>query len=133
MQQAKKYRKRSVVIEAIQWTGNNSKEIVDFAGKRIQIIGENPVLLHIDTLEGLMRAGKGDFIIKGLKNEFYPCKPDIFKMTYDEFGDEISVLRKERAELTKHLEIYKERVMHFGLMIKDIDEKMLKDITRCPK
>jgi hypothetical protein len=43
--------------------------------------------LRIETLEGSMRVDKGDYIIKGVKGEFYPCKPDIFKLTYDEAGE----------------------------------------------
>lgn len=77
----KKYRKKPVVIEAIQWNGSNFKEIKDFCKK--SIIDQNLNLL-IETLEGDHYAKEGDYIIKGVNGEFYPCKPDIFEKTYDE-------------------------------------------------
>jgi hypothetical protein len=74
------YRKKPVIIEAIEWTGENESEILTFTdGKARLSIGE----LFIDTLEGTMKASIGDYIIKGVKGEFYPCKPDIFEQTYD--------------------------------------------------
>ena len=76
-----KYRKKPVVIEAIQWNGNNGEEIVNFVGLVGYTNGENII---IPTLEGDMLASKGDYIIKGIKGEFYPCKPDIFEATYEE-------------------------------------------------
>lgn len=78
----KQYRKKPVVIEAIQWTGNNLNEIVMFTEKHNLQCGENE--LKIKTLEGNMIASLGDYIIKGVKGEFYPCKPDIFEQTYEE-------------------------------------------------
>ena len=81
-----KYRKKPVVIEAVQWTGFNVGEISDFAEGHIQWeAGEAPagVVLTIHTLEGDMRADIYDFIIKGVNGEFYPCKPDIFAKTYE--------------------------------------------------
>lgn len=77
-----KYRKKPVEIEAIQWTGNNETEIAEFTkGNRyIEFEGD---ICRIETLEGIMAASKNDFIIKGVKGEFYPCKPDIFQQTYD--------------------------------------------------
>lgn len=77
------YRKKPVVIEAIQWTGENIKEISDFMGVS-HISYELPSnKLSIITLEGTMIAKKGDFIIKGVEGEVYPCKPDIFAKTYE--------------------------------------------------
>ena len=76
------FRKKPVVIEAIQWDGNQ-EEIYDFLGGVEFRDGE----LYIQTLEGQMHASKGDFIIKGIRGEFYPCKPDIFEKTYDEVWD----------------------------------------------
>lgn len=87
-----KYRKRPVVIEAIQWTGENLREIIDFIGLNVSIQDlswteyENLVRekgLKIFTLEGSCMASVGDFIIKGVANEVYPCKPDIFEKTYE--------------------------------------------------
>lgn len=82
----RKYRKKPVVIEAVQFTGRNDAEVAAFVGDN----GYDPVDVRptwmIQTLEGLMQASVGDFIIKGVKGEFYPCKPDIFEATYEEVG-----------------------------------------------
>lgn len=76
----KKYTKKPVTIEALQWTGENRKELFDFCDKSYM----NGDELRIQTLEGSMIASIGDYIIKGVKGEFYPCKPSIFALTYDE-------------------------------------------------
>jgi hypothetical protein len=86
-----KYRKKQIVIEAIQWTGFNLDEIKDFVGKALHIdinhsLYADPsstINLTIATLEGDHICTKGDFIIKGVNGEFYPCKPDIFEKTYE--------------------------------------------------
>lgn len=77
-----KFRKKPVVIEAVQWTGDNLEELRAFVpeGVRHNRIGEP---LGIKTLEGVMTVSRGDWIIKGVKGEFYPCKPDIFAATYE--------------------------------------------------
>lgn len=78
-----KYKKKPVVIEAIQWTGTNIKDISKFTDSStdqpFKRLGNE---LFIITLEGEMRADINDYIIKGVKGEFYPCKPDVFKQTY---------------------------------------------------
>lgn len=81
------YRKRPVVIEAMKWDG--SAEVMSWIaeeGKRelSASFKTNKPTLTIHTLEGDMTADFGDYIIKGVKGEFYPCKPDIFDMTYEE-------------------------------------------------
>jgi len=77
-----KYQKRPLVIEAIQYTGDNKREIINFTdGQASTNTGYNH--LTIPTLEGYYKADVGDWIIKGIKGEFYPCKPDIFEMTYE--------------------------------------------------
>ena len=80
-----KYRKKPVVIEAVQWSGNNLNEILDFMKDKQPNYYEDDEkkLLTIQTLEGNMIASVGDYIIKGVKGEFYPCKPDIFEQTYE--------------------------------------------------
>lgn len=78
----KKYRKKPVVIEAVQWAGENEKEIQNFCGNCANW-GINDVLV-ICTLEGQHIASVGDYIIKGVNGEYYPCKPDIFEQTYEE-------------------------------------------------
>ena len=80
------FRKKAVIIEAIQWDGSDeSLEAIGdmaYSGNRyIQQIGDK---LEIPTLEGVMTASIYDWIIKGVSGEVYPCKPDIFKMTYEE-------------------------------------------------
>ena len=96
----KKYRKKPVVIEAVQWNGANTEDVLEFTGKKARAgfnekaesSGCLPVIeslvMRIDTLEGTMTALPGDFIIKGIRGEFYPCKPDIFKKTYEEVEEE---------------------------------------------
>lgn len=82
-----KYRKLPVVIEAVQFQDNaeSIQELTAFMDGLVRIgyeDNDNPVL-KIDTLEGEMKASVGDYIIKGVNNEFYPCKPDIFNKTYE--------------------------------------------------
>lgn len=79
-----KFRKKPVVIEAVQfpYTGVKTKELSDFLGWPHDNDGWN--WLTIKTLEGNHKALPGDWIIKGVKGEFYPCKPDIFAATYEE-------------------------------------------------
>lgn len=80
-----RYRKKPVEIEAIQWTGDNASEIAKFTstGNRYIEIDELSKVVRIETLEGIMTANLYDFIIRGVQGEFYPCKPDIFKQTYE--------------------------------------------------
>lgn len=93
----KKYRKRPVEIEAVQWDGSaeSANQIVGWifeADYTAQLwCTTEPCsgyiedhVIQIDTLEGKMQAVPGDYIIKGVQGEFYPCKPDIFAATYEE-------------------------------------------------
>ena len=75
-----KYRKKPVVIEAVQWNGKNHDEMESFVGLSA---GVGLDYVWITTLEGTMQASKGDYVIKGVQGEFYPCKPDIFEATYE--------------------------------------------------
>lgn len=77
-----KYRKKPVVIDAWLWLGENEEYIRDITGCNKLYLGKNSNLF-IPTLEGLMEASRGDWIIKGVKGEYYPCKPDIFEATYE--------------------------------------------------
>ena len=89
-----KFRKKPVVIEAVQWTGSNVDEVIahllctaSFRRKDFTSVNGGVLpggILLIDTLEGTMEANPQDWIIKGVKGEFYPCKPDIFAATYEE-------------------------------------------------
>lgn len=78
-----KFRKKPVVIEAMHYDGTHecAKAICAWAGATFGI--ETESALVIDTLEGRMVASRGDWIIKGVAGEFYPCKPDIFEATYE--------------------------------------------------
>jgi hypothetical protein len=83
---AAKFRKKPVVIEAVQYLGTIDSlcEIENFLGYGPQAdFTQKPPPMFIETLEGKMRADVGDWIIKGVKGEFYPCKPDIFDATYE--------------------------------------------------
>ena len=81
------YRKKPLIVEALQWTGFNLDEVMEFC-LLIQVERERldrfPEL-YIRTLEGEMHVSLNDFIIKGVRGEFYACKPDIFWETYDSF------------------------------------------------
>ena len=91
------FRKKPITIEAVQWTGDNLFEVITFTDglppdKDSMFAGmtweqyEDRVKregLKIYTLEGAMLANIGDWIIKGIKGEYYPCKPDIFEATYE--------------------------------------------------
>ena len=104
----KKYIKKQVVVEAIQWDGTLEKaleisqieglnSVIEYYLTKTVIIGEstsNSVntseeikSFKIKTLEGDMNVSKGGYIIKGIKGEFYPCKEDIFKKTYVDFTE----------------------------------------------
>jgi len=84
-----KYRKKPVVVDVILWDGGNKAEVERFVGKSLDhAYATTNDVLAIDTLEGTMFANKGDVIIKGVKGEFYPCKPDIFNATYERLGKE---------------------------------------------
>ena len=86
-----KFRKKPVVIEAIQLRWDTWNEMCDFVGMGKLSDGKpegislpnNIIGLSIPTLEGVMTASEGDWIIKGVNGEFYPCKPDIFEKTYE--------------------------------------------------
>ena len=91
-----KFRKKPVVIEAVKWTGENLREVIKFTGlhpfankwtweEYAEVVRKDG--LKIFTTEGPLMATIGDWIIKGVKGEFYPCKPDIFEATYDPAED----------------------------------------------
>lgn len=86
----KKYRKKPVVIEAIKLNRNFAEVAVNWIGEEnisdfnLGEFSEDACYIEIKTLEGTMTANEGDFIIRGVKGEFYPCKPDIFQETYEE-------------------------------------------------
>ena len=81
-----KYRKKPVVIEAEHFIFGNEDRAFNFIRCNAVAITnvDGSKSIEIQTLEGIMRAELGDWIIKGVKGEFYPCKPDIFEATYEE-------------------------------------------------
>ena len=88
-----RYRKKPVVIEAIQYTGDNIVEIIKFMqecarGDKTRYLRFDAGEYFIETLEGKYILSEGDYIICGIKGEFYPCKPDIFEMTYEKVDSE---------------------------------------------
>lgn len=91
-----KFRKKPVIIEAFQWTGDHNQTedpewiCAAITEGNVRIASEvstrtqtRKIKMLIDTLEGTMAANPGDWIIKGVKGELYPCKPDIFEATYE--------------------------------------------------
>jgi hypothetical protein len=111
----KNYTKKPVTIQALQWNGANIKEMAKFMqtqedGNWVQDLDLESMphhqilqgthwifddsVLMIKTLEGLMMASKGDFIIRGIKGEYYPCKPDIFELTYNQETKGLSKLQE---------------------------------------
>lgn len=82
----KKFRKKPVEIEAVQFNGDilngNYNDIIGFVGKKLSYSSLTKTI-EIPTLEGTMTASDGDWIIKGVSGEFYPCKSDIFEKSYE--------------------------------------------------
>lgn len=80
-----RYRKKPVEIEAVQYQFPNIGPVMDFMkGSERLVYDIKTDSYYIATLEGAMYISDGDYIIKGIHGEFYPCKPDIFKETYEE-------------------------------------------------
>lgn len=82
-----KFRKKPVEVEAVQYNGRNATKILRFMFPDIEP-DATATLETIKTLEGEMKVSLNDWIIKGVKGEFYPCKPDIFEQTYEKVGEE---------------------------------------------
>ena len=98
MSEIRKYRKKPVVVEAIQLKageqrGEFAQDVID---GRVRYT-ENETIL-IATLEGTMEAFPGDWIIRGVKGELYPCKPDIFEATYEQEPDAMMAEREKRRK-----------------------------------
>lgn len=83
------YRKKPVVIQAARFDSHNGYVIADWCGghyrpeTEISDVRDVAYFVDIPTLEGVMTAREGDYIIRGVQGEFYPCKPDIFEATYE--------------------------------------------------
>ncbi len=81
-----KYIKKPIPITAIQWTGYNKREIIEFTNHRCRFCN-GKVSIIIPTLEGDMGATDGDYIIRGVDGEFYPCRQEIFLKTYEKISE----------------------------------------------
>lgn len=96
-----KYVKKPVVVEAVKYNGNNIEEVKEFMKEQLDKLHFESMdasnleegklsmvdFLAIQTLEGVMTVSDGDYIIKGVNGEFYPCKPDIFKKKYEPYNE----------------------------------------------
>lgn len=83
---SKQFRKKPVVITAVQWDGGNINELREFCGYELSANLDSASGIHrptIQTLEGDMRVSVGDYVIRGIQGEFYPCKPEIFEASYE--------------------------------------------------
>lgn len=88
MAAVKQYVKKPIPIEAIQWDGTNTKELMDFS-KDVRFIyhdGDDGVSteMFVQTIEGNMHSNIGDYLVRGVRGEFYVCAKDIFEETYTE-------------------------------------------------
>lgn len=88
----KRYVKRPIEVEAVQWRGDNKAEIIEFAGSVFHALDEDERTADLDAT-ALVRdhlhnswifVYTGDWILKGIKGEFYPCNSEVFENTYDE-------------------------------------------------
>ena len=85
----RKFRNKQVVIEAVQFI--NYADVREFCGNKVREQIGGPIekdCLGIDTLEGVIKVSIGDWIIKDVNGEFYPCKPNVFEKTYEEVYEE---------------------------------------------
>ena len=94
-----KFVKKPIMIEAIKYDGTNKVEIQKFMDRYLDDTQDKQ--LKIETLEGVMLANIGDYIIKGVTGEFYPCKPDIFAKTYDKIDEKYNQ-KKRITNYTKN-------------------------------
>ena len=104
----RKYRQKPIVIEAIQFNGNNESEIIEFTKSIALTRPECLKSMRIPTFEGDMIANVGDWVIKDVNGYFYQCKSDIFEKTYD-------LTEQEEDEDAEEWEIEKQRRIVEGL------------------
>ena len=136
---ARTYRKKPVVVEAVQWTGENHAEMCEFIDPEVfEIIPRVGLVIH--TLEGDHHASPGDYIIKGVNGEFYPCKPDIFAKTYESATltppNEWVSVEERLPEVGQEVLVYwrntSQKAEHFELTHYDGDHWFLLDNTERP-
>jgi hypothetical protein len=95
-----KYQTKPVEIEAVQWLNKKIYEPWFCEAEAAGVIRLHGDELSITTLEGVMRANRGDYIIKGLVGEFYPCKPEVFEMKYEPVDE------SETGKLKRHFQAW---------------------------
>ena len=118
-----KYQTNPCEIEAIQWDGNNVAEICNFM-EDSENYKFNKSELYIDTLEGVMKANQYDYIIRGLRGEYYPCKPDVFHKKYK---------TKENGHIKTRFDKIKEMsAEEFAKLVVEEDIDMLGACDSCP-
>ena len=118
-----KYQTNPCEIEAIQWSGNNVPEICNFMRDSKNYKFNNNEL-YIETLEGVMKANRYDYIIRGLRGEYYPCKPDVFHRKY-------KIKEKEQAK-TNFDKIKEMSAEDFAKLVVKEDINMLGACNSCP-
>ena len=104
-----KYVKNPIEIEAVQWNGNNEAEIKEFVKDSMRTFNYEQNAISIETPEGVMKASLNDYIIKGIKGEFYPCKPDIFENSYTKLSDKptnYDIIKRMSLEEIAHSKIW---------------------------
>src|SRR5687767_12987011 len=114
-----KFRKKPVVIDAVQW----------LPGTRVHGVVDHGAWGAIETLEGTMRVDSGDWVITGVKGEKYPCKPDIFAATYepaDVQPDGIAALEAENAKLRT------EMATEYWHKVRDDNTALRAEVARLP-
>lgn len=111
-----KYRKKPVIVEAIQWKGDNWKEFDDWGCACAQTQDDE---IWIPTLEGILKASVGDYIIKGVQGEFYPCKQSDFFATYEEADKPSFLVKMEPLEIEEIVEKFSRKI-----------EEALKEVTQ---
>lgn len=95
-----KYRKKPVEIDAMTFTGEMDDDIELWLGSSFNSWLPSQQKLEIITLEGIITASAGDYVIRGVQGEFYPCKPDIFEQTYERV-DAPALSEQEQAEVDR--------------------------------
>lgn len=99
----KTFRKKPVHVKAIEFNGNNIGQVHKFVhGESPQKYFSSAPHFLIHTLEGTMKAEKGDYVIQGVAGEFYPCKPDIFAATYEEIDQDGTRVNSTQYPQSKH-------------------------------
>lgn len=128
----REWRKKPVTIRALRWNGDNLREVIAFTGRHPsaadwswehfeRVVARDGLIIF--TLEGKHLANVGDYIIRGVKGEFYPCKPDIFALTYEPADDESRALaaRPEGRETALGAKMYREECDRMQAFVREFN------------